>query len=108
MSRAANSPAGEPVSAIGLPSGDRDDQGSVLQMVTASMAARLAGRRLPRLAEQVAQVRLVGPPDVVDAALALLGDLLGEAWQPSTRKPGRHEGGDHLQYGTLIVPIPRG
>jgi len=56
----------------------------------------------------VAQVRLIGPPEVIDAALALLGDLLGEAWQPSTRKPGRHPGGDHLQYGTLIVPIPRG
>ncbi len=56
----------------------------------------------------VAQVRLVGPPEVIDAALALLGDLLGEAWQPSTRKPGRHEGGDELQYGTLIIPVPRG
>ncbi len=52
----------------------------------------------------VAQVRLIGPPEVIDAALAILGDLLGEAWQPSTRKPGRHAGGDHLQYGTLIVP----
>ncbi len=56
----------------------------------------------------VAQVRLVGPPEVVDAANALLADLLGDAWQPSTRKPGRHAGGDHLQYGTLIVPVPRG
>jgi len=43
----------------------------------------------------------------MDAALALLGDLLGDAWQPSTRKPGRHAGGDELQYGTLIVPVPR-
>ena len=56
----------------------------------------------------VAQVRLIGPPEVIDAALVLLGDLLGEAWQPSTRKPGRHAGGDHLQYATLIVPVPRG
>jgi hypothetical protein len=55
----------------------------------------------------VAQVRLTGPPDVIDAALALLGDLLGDAWTPSTRKPGHHAGGDHLQYGTLIVPVPR-
>ena len=55
----------------------------------------------------VAQVRLVGPPEVIDAALALLGDLLGDAWQPSTRKPGRHVGGDDLQYGTLIVPVRR-
>ena len=42
-----------------------------------------------------------------DAALALLGGLLGEAWQPSTRKRGGHAGGDQLQYGTLIVPVPR-
>lgn len=55
----------------------------------------------------VAQVRLIGPSDVIDAALVLLGHLLGEAWQPSTRKPGRHANGDHLQYGTLIVPVPR-
>lgn len=56
----------------------------------------------------VAQVRLVGPPEVIDAALLLLADLLGDAWTPSTRKPGRHAGGDDLQYGTLIVPVPRG
>jgi hypothetical protein len=56
----------------------------------------------------VAQVRMVGPPDVIDAALVLLAGLLGEAWQPSTRKPGRHAGGDHLQYGTLIIPVRRG
>jgi hypothetical protein len=56
----------------------------------------------------VASVRLVGPPEVIDAALALLGDLAGEAWQPSARKPGRHAGGDDLQYGTLLVPVPRG
>ena len=55
----------------------------------------------------VAQVRLVGPPKVIDAANALLADLLGDAWTSSTRKPGRHEGGDHLQYGTLIVPVAR-
>jgi hypothetical protein len=55
----------------------------------------------------VAQVRLVGPPEVIDAALALLDDLCGDAWQPSTRKPGRHAGGDELVYGTLIVPVSR-
>lgn len=55
----------------------------------------------------VAQVRLVGAPETIDAALRLLADLCGDAWTPSTRKPGRHEGGDHLQYGTLIVPVPR-
>ena len=52
-------------------------------------------------------VRLVGPPETIDAALQLLADLCGDAWQPSTRKPGRHAGGDHLQYGTLIVPVAR-
>lgn len=70
----------------------------------------LAGPIIPRPGSYkpgVAQVRLVCPPDVMDAALALLADLLGEAWQPSTRKPGRHAGGDELQYGTLIVPVPR-
>lgn len=56
----------------------------------------------------VAQVRLVGPPEAIDAALTLLADLLGDAWTPSTRKPGRHAGGDELQYGSLIVPVPRG
>lgn len=56
----------------------------------------------------VASVRLVGPPETIDAALELLADLCGDAWQPSTRKPGRHAGGDELQYGTLIVPVPRG
>jgi hypothetical protein len=56
----------------------------------------------------VAQVRLVGPPEVIDAALALLAELCGDAWQPSTRKAGRHDSGDELQYGTLIVPVHRG
>ena len=55
----------------------------------------------------VANVRLVGPPETIDAALALLADMMGDAWQPSTRKPGRHAGGEQLQYGTLIVPVPR-
>jgi hypothetical protein len=55
----------------------------------------------------VAQVRLIGPPDVIDAAVALLSDLCGDAWQPGTRKAGRHDGGDELQYGTLIVPVSR-
>ena len=55
----------------------------------------------------VAQVRLIGPPEVIDAALALLADLCGDAWTASTRKPGRHDGGDQIQYGTLIVPVQR-
>ena len=55
----------------------------------------------------VIQVRLVGPPAAVDAAVALFADLCGKAWQPATRKRSRHDGGDELQYGTLIVPVPR-
>lgn len=56
----------------------------------------------------VVQVRLVGPPAVIAAAAAHLAELHGAAWQPGTRKPSRHEGGDQLLYGTLIVPVPRG
>ena len=55
----------------------------------------------------VASVRLVGPPAVIDAALTLLADMMGDAWQPATRKPSRHPGGNQLQYGTLIVPVGR-
>jgi hypothetical protein len=56
----------------------------------------------------VVGVRLVCPPEVMDVALASLADRYGDAWQPSTRKPSRHDGGDVLQYGTLIVPVPKG
>jgi hypothetical protein len=69
--------------------------------------SELAGPARGAYRPGVVNVRLVCPPDVMDAALSLLSDLLGDAWQPSTRKPGRHAGGDHLQYGTLIVPVPR-
>ena len=55
----------------------------------------------------VVSVRLVCPPAVLDAALASLADRYGDAWQPGTRKPSRHDGGDVLQYGTLIVPVPK-
>jgi hypothetical protein len=54
-----------------------------------------------------AQVRLTGPPEVIDAAVALLAEVCGDAWQPGTRKPGRHADGDQLLYGTLIVPVAR-
>lgn len=56
----------------------------------------------------VVSVRLVCPPDVLAAALESLADFYGDAWQPSTRKPSRHGDGQVLQYGTLIVPVPRG
>ncbi len=56
---------------------------------------------------EVVSVRIVCPPDVIEAALASLADSYGEAWQPSTRKPSRYETGEVLQYGTLIVPVPR-
>ena len=74
-----------------------------------AVSGRVARDRAARAGYRpgVAQVRLVGPPETIDAALQLLADLCGDAWQPSTRKPGRHAGGDHLQYGTLIVPVPR-
>jgi hypothetical protein len=55
----------------------------------------------------VVSVRLVCPPEVLDAALASLANRYGDAWQPGTRKPSRHDGGDVLQYGTLIVPVPK-
>jgi hypothetical protein len=55
----------------------------------------------------VAQVRLVGPPEAIDAALALLADLCGDAWQPGARKASRHASGDELLYGSLIVPVAR-
>jgi hypothetical protein len=72
-------------------------------MAEPAPAVRPTGRYRPG----VAQVRLTGPPETIDAALGLLADMFGDAWQPSTRKPGRHAGGDLLQYGTLIVPVPR-
>jgi hypothetical protein len=55
----------------------------------------------------IVSVRIVCPPDVIEAALASLADSYGEAWQPSTRKPSRYEGGEILQYGTLIITVPR-
>lgn len=55
----------------------------------------------------VVQVRLAGQPDAIAAAVDHLADLHGDAWTPSTRKGSRHEGGEVLQYGTLIVPVLR-
>lgn len=74
-------------------------------------AANQPARRRPAgpgsLRPGVVNVRLVCPPEVMDAALAHLADLHGDAWQPSTRKPSRHGDGQVLQYGTLIVPVER-
>jgi hypothetical protein len=53
----------------------------------------------------VVGVRLTGPPEVVNAALASLAVSHGDAWQPSTRKPSRYGGGEVVQYGTLIVLV---
>jgi hypothetical protein len=53
----------------------------------------------------VAGVRLTGPPEAVNAALATLAASHGDAWQPGTRKPSRYSGGEVVQYGTLIVVV---
>jgi hypothetical protein len=50
-------------------------------------------------------VRLTGPPEAVEAALASLAASHGSAWQPGTRKPSRYSGAEVIQYGTLIVPV---
>ena len=55
----------------------------------------------------VVQVRLVCTPDALAAAVKQLADLHGDSWQPSTRKPSRHGDGQVVQYGTLIVAVPR-
>lgn len=54
----------------------------------------------------VVSVRLIGPPEAVEAALASLAVSHGSAWQPSTRKPSRYGGAEVIQYGNLIVPVP--
>lgn len=52
-------------------------------------------------------VRLVCPPEVMDAALASLAGFYGDAWKPGARAPGRSSDGHLMQTGTLIVPVPR-
>lgn len=54
----------------------------------------------------VVSVRLIGPPEVVEATLVSLAISHGSAWQPSTRKPSRYGGAEVIQYGTLIVSVP--
>jgi hypothetical protein len=70
-------------------------------------SAELALPRPGSYVPGVVQVRLQGPPAVIAAAAEHLAELHGNAWQPGTRKPSRHEGGDQMLYGTLIVPVPR-
>ena len=53
----------------------------------------------------VVSVRLIGPPEAVEAALASLAVGHGNAWQPSTRKPSRYGGAEVVQYGTLLVLV---
>ncbi len=53
-----------------------------------------------------AEVRLVCPPDVMEAVLASLAANYGDAWQPGASKPSRYDGGQVLQRGILIVPVP--
>jgi hypothetical protein len=70
----------------------------------ASLVLPVPGAQVPG----VVQVRLVGPPAVIEAASVHLAELHGEAWQPGGRRPSRYEGGELLLRGTLIVPVPRG
>lgn len=52
----------------------------------------------------VADLRLIGPPAVIDAAGKMLAEAFPDLYQRSTRKSARSGGGD-IQYGTLIVPV---
>jgi len=91
--------------------GERDDDfTAVKDLGPAAPDAAVSGAHPGELPGRPAavSVRLVCPPDVMDAALASLAGLYGDAWQPSTRKPSRHGDGGLLQYGTLIVPVPKG
>ncbi len=54
----------------------------------------------------VAQVRLIGPADVVEAACASLADFYGGLWQRGSGGPSRKNPDDLLVYGTLVVPVP--
>lgn len=52
-------------------------------------------------------VRLIGPPAEVDATTADLAAKYGEAWHPQTRQPSRKNDSHVIQYGQLIMPMPR-
>jgi hypothetical protein len=49
-------------------------------------------------------VRLIGPPEAVDAALAMLAGT-GPWWQADGRQRSRKNAAHDVQYGTLIVPV---
>jgi hypothetical protein len=50
-------------------------------------------------------VRLTAQPGDIDAAIAQIEAFHGDAWRPSTRKA--YADGRVVQYGTLIVAVPR-
>jgi hypothetical protein len=55
----------------------------------------------------VVDVRLIGPTEAVDAALASLADFYGDLLQLGPRQRSRHNADHILARGTLIVPVPR-
>lgn len=63
------------------------------------------GRPVPSSRPGVAQIRLVGPAEVVEAAMASLAEHYGALWQCSDPAPSRRSAHDRLVYGTLIVPL---
>src|SRR5690348_9079792 len=87
-SRQRRHPATNPRSAADQAS--RQQKGTQMEPEHDTGAAAAAGASRPA----VVSVRLIGPPEVMDAALASLAASYGHAWQPSARKPSRHGGGD--------------
>jgi hypothetical protein len=81
----------------------RKDEGKLNKDQELAVTTPTAGPYKPGIAE----VRLVGTPDVLDAVLADLAAAFGEGWQRQRRKPSRDGDGRFVQYGALIVPIRR-
>lgn len=54
----------------------------------------------------VANIRIIGPADVVTATSKSLADFYGDLWQPGSRSKSR-KSTDDLMYGTLIVPVEK-
>lgn len=74
--------------------------GRQIEPATAPADASRSGRSRPGIAE----LRLIGPPAVIDAAKAMLAEAFPDLYHPAGRTPARRGGGD-IQYGTLIVPV---